>query len=327
VAVRRRLDAELVRRGLAPSRTAAQELIAAGRVLVAGSVAERAARQVSPAEPVVVTGDPDRFVGRGGEKLDAALDHFGIDVSGRNALDAGASTGGFTDCLLQRGAARVTAVDVGRGQLHERLRADPRVMSKERTNIRNLTPDDLAWAPFEVVVADLSFISLRTVAAALVGLAAPGADLVVLVKPQFEAGKAEVDRGRGVIRDPAVWADTLIRAIGALEAEGAAMMGAMVSPLRGADGNVEFLAHLAALPAPAGSPSDTRPLTERLDAAALARSAIDQAAGPTGSAADASGAAGDPASGQRGAAGDPASGPQRAAGDPASGRADGGEEA
>jgi 23S rRNA (cytidine1920-2'-O)/16S rRNA (cytidine1409-2'-O)-methyltransferase len=297
VAVRRRLDAELVRRGLAPSRTAAQELIAAGRVLVAGSVAERAARQVSPAEPVVVTGDPDRFVGRGGEKLDAALDHFGIDVSGRNALDAGASTGGFTDCLLQRGAARVTAVDVGRGQLHERLRADPRVMSKERTNIRNLTPDDLAWAPFEVVVADLSFISLRTVAAALVGLAAPGADLVVLVKPQFEAGKAEVDRG------------------------------AMVSPLRGADGNVEFLAHLAALPAPAGSPSDTRPLTERLDAAALARSAIDQAAGPTGSAADASGAAGDPASGQRGAAGDSASGPQRAAGDPASGRADGGEEA
>jgi 23S rRNA (cytidine1920-2'-O)/16S rRNA (cytidine1409-2'-O)-methyltransferase len=267
--VRRRLDAELVRRGLAGSRTAAQELIARGRVLVGGAVAERAARQVSPAEAVVVTGEPDRFVGRGGEKLDAALEGFGIDVTGRNALDAGASTGGFTDCLLQRGAARVTAVDVGRGQLHERLRADPRVVSRERTNLRHLTPADLDAAPFDVVVADLSFISLRTVAQALVGLAAPGADVVVLVKPQFEAGKAEVDRGRGVIRDPAVWADALVGAISALEAQGAAMMGAMVSPLRGADGNVEFLAHLA-VPAPsrAGRAPD-RPLAERFDAAAL----------------------------------------------------------
>jgi 23S rRNA (cytidine1920-2'-O)/16S rRNA (cytidine1409-2'-O)-methyltransferase len=273
--VRRRLDAELVRRGLVPSRTAAQELIATGRVLVAGSVAERAARQVSPAEAVVVTGDPDRYVGRGGEKLDAALEHFAIDVTGRGALDAGASTGGFTDCLLQRGAARVTAVDVGRGQLHERLRADPRVMSRERTNIRHIGVADLPWAPFEVIVADLSFISLRTVAPALVALAAPKADLVVLVKPQFEAGKAEVDRGRGVIRDPAVWAASLLGAVAALEAEGTAMMGTMVSPLRGADGNVEFLVHLAARPATAGSALDHRPLVERLDAAALAATALD----------------------------------------------------
>jgi 23S rRNA (cytidine1920-2'-O)/16S rRNA (cytidine1409-2'-O)-methyltransferase len=291
MAVRRRLDAELVRRGLATSRTAAQQLIAAGRVLVAGSVAERAARQVSPAEPVVVTGDPDRFVGRGGEKLDAALEHFAIDVTGRNALDAGASTGGFTDCLLQRGAARVTAVDVGRGQLHERLRADPRVMSRERTNIRHLESDDLPWAPFEVIVADLSFISLRTVAAALVGLGAPGGDLVVLVKPQFEAGKAEVDRGRGVIRDPGVWADSLTRAISALEAEGAAMMGAMVSPLRGADGNVEFLAYLAARPVTAGSPSQPRPLAERFDAAALAASALEGLSASPGVSAESSGIA------------------------------------
>ncbi|MBO0693128.1 MAG: TlyA family RNA methyltransferase [Acidimicrobiaceae bacterium] len=264
------MDAEMVRRGLASSRAAAQQLIDLGRVRVSGSVAERAARQVSPAEPVLVTGEPDRFVGRGGMKLDAALDRFGIDVSGRVALDAGASTGGFTDCLLQRGAAHVTAVDVGRGQLHEKLRADSRVTSLEQTNIRNLRPAELAGAPFDVVVADLSFISLRTVAPALVGLAAPDADLVVLVKPQFEAGRAEADRGRGVIRDPAVWTKALLGAIGALEGEGAAMMGVMVSPLRGADGNVEFLAHLVVRPGPdperEGAPAA---LAERLDLPAL----------------------------------------------------------
>lgn len=197
-----------------------------------------------------MSGPPPRFVGRGGEKLDAALDQFGIDVHGVVALDAGASTGGFTDCLLQRGARRVVAVDVGRNQLHERLRADARVTSLERTNVRTLAPDSLADAPFSIVVADLSFISLRTVAPALAALAADSAQLVVLVKPQFEAGRREVSAGRGVVRDPEVWRRVLEEVGSAWQSQGATMMGVMASPLRGADGNVEFLAHLRVGAAP-----------------------------------------------------------------------------
>jgi 23S rRNA (cytidine1920-2'-O)/16S rRNA (cytidine1409-2'-O)-methyltransferase len=159
-------------------------------------------------------------------------------------LDAGASTGGFTDCLLQRGAARVVAVDVGRGQLHQRLRDDPRVAVLERTNVRHLVPGDMAGERFPVVTADLSFISLRTVAANLVALTAPGGDLIVLVKPQFEAGRAEVSRGRGVIRDAEVWDRVLGEVGAAFAAEGSDMMDTMRSPLTGADGNVEFLMHL-----------------------------------------------------------------------------------
>jgi 23S rRNA (cytidine1920-2'-O)/16S rRNA (cytidine1409-2'-O)-methyltransferase len=219
-------------------------LINAGLVLVSGSVAARAARMVEAAEPIVVSGPPPRFVSRGGEKLDAALDGFGIDVRGASALDAGASTGGFTDCLLQRGAATVVAVDVGRGQLHERLRADDRVVCLERTNIRTASLDDLGGQQFPVVVADLSFISLRSVAGQLTAWTAPDGDLVVLVKPQFEAGRREVSRGRGVIRDRGVWQNALEAVISALNAAGATMMGVMVSPLRGADGNVEFFVHL-----------------------------------------------------------------------------------
>jgi 23S rRNA (cytidine1920-2'-O)/16S rRNA (cytidine1409-2'-O)-methyltransferase len=238
---RRRLDAELVRRGLARSRQHAVELVEARRVLVAGSLADRPARQVDPAEAVVVEGPPPRFVGRGGEKLDAALDHFGIAVEGLRVLDAGASTGGFTDCLLQRGAAHVVAVDVGRGQLDERLRRDDRVDSRERTNIRHARLEDLGGRSFPLIVADLSFISLRTVAPALRGLAAEDASLVLLVKPQFEAGRQDAARGRGVIRDPTIWRRVVLEVGSAIEAEGTAMMGAMVSPLKGADGNVEFL--------------------------------------------------------------------------------------
>jgi 23S rRNA (cytidine1920-2'-O)/16S rRNA (cytidine1409-2'-O)-methyltransferase len=241
--VRRRLDTELVRRGLVPSREQAQAAIAAGRVVVGGAPATKAARMVDAGEAVEILGPPPRFVSRGGEKLDAALDAFGLDVGGLRALDAGSSTGGFTDCLLQRGAGSVVAVDVGRAQLHERLRADPRVTVRERTDIRAFHADE----PFPLIVADLSFISLRSVASALLGdNAAPGADVVVLVKPQFEAGRAEASRGGGVIRDPAVWANVLGEVRSALVAHGAAMMGAMVSPLRGADGNVEFLFHLKA---------------------------------------------------------------------------------
>ena len=232
-----------MRRGLAPSREQAHCRIVEGRVLVGGAPADKASRMVAPGEAVELVGPPPRFVSRGGEKLDAALDRFGVLVEGRSALDAGASTGGFTSCLLERGAASVVAVDVGFGQLHERLRGDPRVVVRERTNVRHLVLEE----PVDVVVADLSFISLGVVADALVGAnAAPEADVVVLVKPQFEAGRAEASRGKGVIRDPSVWRRVLDEVRSALAGRGAVMMGAMVSPLTGADGNVEFLAHLRA---------------------------------------------------------------------------------
>jgi len=237
------------------SRDRAQVEIAAGRVMVRGVPATKAARMVDADDPVALQGPGPRFVSRGGDKLDAALDRFGIDVAGRTALDAGASTGGFTDCLLQRGAAHVVAVDVGRGQLDMRLRHDARVTVRERTNVRHLTLADLGLdtGGFDLIVADLAFISLRTVAPALAGLAAPaGADLVVLVKPQFEAGKAEADRERGVIRDPDVWAGALRGVARAFAGEGAATAGLMVSPLLGAEGNVEFLAHLVTGLSPAG---------------------------------------------------------------------------
>jgi 23S rRNA (cytidine1920-2'-O)/16S rRNA (cytidine1409-2'-O)-methyltransferase len=254
--LRRRLDTELVRRGLVSSRDRAQAEIAAGRVMVRGVPATKAARMVDADDPLALRGPGPRFVSRGGEKLDAALERFGIDVAGRVALDAGASTGGFTDCLLQRGAAHVVAVDVGRGQLDMRLRADSRVTVRERTNVRHVTLADLGAGlePFDLVVADLAFISLRTVAPALLGLAAAEADLVLLVKPQFEAGRAQADRDRGVIRDPVVWADALRGVADAYAGLGATMMDLMVSPLLGAEGNVEFLAHLVAGP---GEPDRT----------------------------------------------------------------------
>jgi 23S rRNA (cytidine1920-2'-O)/16S rRNA (cytidine1409-2'-O)-methyltransferase len=268
---RRRLDVELVRRGLVTTREQAQAAVAAGQVLVRGAVAEKPSRLVDPADPLTVSGPPPRFVSRGGFKLEAALDHFDIDVDGRRALDAGASTGGFTDCLLQRGAATVVAVDVGRGQLHERLARDPRVDSRERTNIRHLTLDQVGGAPFDVIVADLSFISLRTVAPVLLGpISSPGADVVTLVKPQFEAGRQAASVGRGVIRDPAVWSRTLLDVIGALIDQGAAMMGLMVSPLTGADGNVEFLAHCLAPGLVDGMPSGHASSTRETWAAEVA---------------------------------------------------------
>jgi len=210
-------------------------------------VADKPGRLVARGDALVVTGEPARFVSRGGDKLEAALERFGIDVAGCRCLDAGSSTGGFTDCLLQRGAALVVAVDVGRGQLHPRLGSDPRVHALERTNIRTLSVGSVGGVAFDVVVADLSFISLTTVAPRLCGeLAAEGADLVVLVKPQFEAGRAAVSRGRGVIRDAAEHRDALRRVAGALAGCGATIMGAMASPVLGPAGNVEFLLHARA---------------------------------------------------------------------------------
>ncbi len=230
-----------------PSREHAHGAVAAGRVFIAGAPAAKPAALVAPGEPIVVTGPPPRYVGRGGEKLEAALDHFGLGVAGRTALDVGASTGGFTDCLLQRGAACVVAVDVGRGQLHDRLRRDPRVRAVERTDIRDLSPEKAGRAAFDLIVVDLSFISLRRVAATVMGpLAALGADVVALIKPQFEAGRQEVSKGRGVVRDQAVWRQVLETVCAALAAQQAAIMGVMVSPLTGADGNVEFFARFHA---------------------------------------------------------------------------------
>ena len=194
---------------------------------------------------MVLLADPPRFVSRGGEKLDAALDEFDVEVAGRRALDAGSSTGGFSDCLLQRGCAHVIAVDVGRGQLHPKVREDPRVTVRERTDIRAVDIDELG-GPVDLVVGDLSFISLRTVLEPLLAAVRPGGDLVLLVKPQFEAGKAEVSRGKGVIRDPEVQAAALADVRDALVSRRAVIMGEMTSPLKGGSGNVEFLVHARA---------------------------------------------------------------------------------
>jgi 23S rRNA (cytidine1920-2'-O)/16S rRNA (cytidine1409-2'-O)-methyltransferase len=250
--MRRALDAELVRRGLAADRDEARRLIEARSVLVSNAIADKPGRQVDSGEPVRVS-EPARFVGRGGHKLEAALDRFGVDVTGLRVVDAGASTGGFTDCLLQRGAVHVWAVDVGRNQLHERLRGDPRVTSMERTDIRSVTAASVG-GPVPLVVGDLSFISLTAVAPHLAGLLAADGELVVLVKPQFEAERAAVSRGRGVISDPDVWRGAVDAVDAALAATGASMMGIMPSPIRGAEGNVEFLVHAAMDPPDARVP-------------------------------------------------------------------------
>jgi len=241
---RRRLDAELVRRGLAASRSQAQEAVSAGRVTVAGITATKAASLVADDAPVALSGPPPSFVSRAGGKLAAALDRFAVATDGRDCLDAGASTGGFTDCLLQRGASRVIAVDVGYGQLSWSLRMDPRVTVMERTNVRDLTSSMLAYVP-DLVVADLSFISLRLVLPVLAKLAAPAATFIVLVKPQFEAGRAHVGRG-GVVRDPDVWRSALSSVMSAGRSASLEPLNVMASPLPGPAGNVEFPLYLLA---------------------------------------------------------------------------------
>jgi len=237
-----RLDELLVARGLAPTRAQAKALVMAGRVFSGTERLDKPGREYVTEVELSVT-QPPRFVSRGGEKLAAALAGFSLDLRGAHVLDVGASTGGFTDCALQAGAASVVCVDVGRAQLHARLRADPRVTNLEKINARHLSPRALPRRDFDAVVMDLSFISLQTVLPAVWPLLRPGGTLVALVKPQFEAGKAEADKGRGVIRDPAVRAATLVRvrdfALASLP--GAKLIGTMESPLAGADGNQEFL--------------------------------------------------------------------------------------
>ncbi|MFI6684712.1 TlyA family RNA methyltransferase [Streptomyces sp. NPDC050485] len=256
---RRRLDAELVRRKLARSREHAAQLIAAGRVTVGKTVATKSATQVETAAAIVVVqddNDPD-YVSRGGHKLAGALAAFvpqGLKIEGRRALDAGASTGGFTDVLLRSGAGHVVAVDVGYGQLAWSLQSDDRVTVKDRTNVRELTLDDIDGLPVDVVVGDLSFIALGLVLPALVRCAAPDADLVLMVKPQFEIGKERLGSG-GVVRSPELRAETVRTVAAQAAALGLGVVGVTASPLPGPSGNVEYFLWLRA-GAPALDPAD-----------------------------------------------------------------------
>lgn len=237
-ATRKRLDVLLVERGLAETRSQAQALVLAGRV----KGFAKAGDQVEEDAELVLDQGP-RYVSRGGEKLAHALAELEIDVAGEDCLDVGASTGGFTDCLLQAGAARVCALDVGYGQLHPRLRADPRVTVLERVNVRDLECDDLPFRP-TFVTCDVSFIGLAKALPPALACAAPGWRAVVLVKPQFEAGPEEVGKG-GVVRDPEVRRRVLDDVAALAPAWGARVLGVVESPLRGPKGNVEFLLHLA----------------------------------------------------------------------------------
>jgi 23S rRNA (cytidine1920-2'-O)/16S rRNA (cytidine1409-2'-O)-methyltransferase len=247
---RARLDAELVRRGLARSRGQAAELVAAGRVRVAGRVATKAATAITADQPVIIDdggGDEPRYVSRGGHKLAGALAAFtprGLVVQGRRCLDAGASTGGFTDVLLREGAAEVVAVDVGYGQLAWSLRVDQRVRVVERTNVRELAPE-VTDGPVDLVVGDLSFISLRLVLPALARVLRPDADLVLLVKPQFEVGRDKVGAG-GVVRDNDSRAEAVRSVAAAAGGLGLGVRGVVASPLPGPAGNVEYFLWLAA---------------------------------------------------------------------------------
>lgn len=238
-----RLDRLLWERRLAPSRAAAQALILAGRVLVNEQKVEKPGTGVASDATIRILGGPRgaeaEYVSRAGHKLAAALDHFEVQVAGRLCLDVGASTGGFTDCLLRRGAARVVALDVGTNQLDWRLRRDPRVESRERTNARQLRAEDLPFPP-EIITVDVSFISVRLLLPALTAALARGGMLVILIKPQFEAGRAKVGKG-GVVRDEAARQAAVESVRQAVSAAGLKVVGVVASPLLGREGNQEFL--------------------------------------------------------------------------------------
>ena len=240
-----RLDAALVSRGLAVSRERARALILAGRVRVNGAMISKAGSPVGPEDDISLIEPDHPYVGRGGVKLAHALDVFGIDVTDRIALDIGASTGGFTDVMLRRGAARVVALDVGHNQLDWRIRHDPRVIVLEHINARALTPDQLPDEArvFAIVTMDVSFISVRHILPAIVPLLDLGADLVVLVKPQFEAGREEVGKG-GLVRDPAVHTRVIDEVAAAADALGLTRVAMTESPITGTEGNREFFLHL-----------------------------------------------------------------------------------
>ena len=236
-----RLDQALVERGLASSRARAQSLILAGVVRVDGELADKAGKAVAPEARIELVGQDHPWVSRGGVKLAAALDAFGGDPAGRRCLDVGASTGGFTDVMLSRGAAQVVALDVGRGQLDWRLRQDPRVVVMEGVNARLLAPADVP-GPFDLVTVDVSFISLRLVLPALIPVLAADGDLVALIKPQFEAGRGQVGRG-GVVRDPVVREAAILSVLESARELGLDCRGRIPSPIPGPAGNVEELGH------------------------------------------------------------------------------------
>ena len=238
--MRQRLDAEMARRGLAQSRESARRLIMAGRVRVNSRPTEKADLRVDADAQIMVVGGEREYASRGAYKLIAAFDHFHIGVAGRKALDVGASNGGFTDVLIRRGAAQVIALDVGYGQLAEHLRTDPRVIVMDRTNIRHVRPPDLPYRP-DLVVIDASFISLKLVLPPVIELTAPVADILALVKPQFEAGKGKVGKG-GVVRDDEVRARMLDQVTAFAIGLGLEAVGAIESPIAGAAGNREYLA-------------------------------------------------------------------------------------
>ena len=236
----KRLDQWLVEEGYYPSRERARLAVMAGEVEIEGKGSSlKAGFRLSPKDRVIVKSRKS-FVSRGGDKLDGVLRRWGIEVSGRPALDAGASTGGFTDCLLKRGVSRIISLDVGRGQLHWDLRRDGRVTVMEGVNVRYLQPADLPFAP-EVIVADLSFISLRLVFAALTGVMGEGGELIALVKPQFEAGKGKVGR-KGLVKDPEIHQEVLTAVLEDASRHGLMLRDVAPSPLKGANGNIEFFA-------------------------------------------------------------------------------------
>ena len=236
----KRLDVLLVERGLVDTRARAKAVIMAGTVYVAGERVDKAGALVKDDAEIVLKGETLKYVSRGGLKLEAALDAFGVDVSGKAAVDVGSSTGGFTDCLLQRGAAKVYAIDAGRGQLDWKLRNDPRVVSMEKFNARYLKPEDIGGEPVGVAVIDVSFISLTKIIPPAAGVLAPGGILIALIKPQFEVGKGEVGKG-GIVRDEAKRGEVVDKITTFVSGLGMNVKGVVESPITGADGNVEYL--------------------------------------------------------------------------------------
>jgi len=236
----KRLDVLLVERGLVDTRARARALIMAGSVFVAGERVDKAGAIVKADAEIVLKGETLKYVSRGGLKLEAALDAFGVDVTGMTAVDIGSSTGGFTDCLLQRGASKVYAIDAGRGQLDWKLRNDPRVVSMEKFNARYLTPEDIGGEPAGIAVVDVSFISLTKIIPPAAGILAPGGVLIALIKPQFEVGKGEVGKG-GIVRDEAKRREVVDKITAFVSGLGLEVRGVVESPITGADGNVEYL--------------------------------------------------------------------------------------
>jgi 23S rRNA (cytidine1920-2'-O)/16S rRNA (cytidine1409-2'-O)-methyltransferase len=240
--MRLRLDVEMARRGLAESRESARRLVMAGRVRVNSRPADKPDLRVGADTPIEVIASEPEYASRGAYKLIGALDHFGVSVDGKHALDVGASTGGFTDVLLARGATSVITLDVGYGQLASRLRNDPRVIVRDRTNVRHVTAGDLPYQP-DLVTIDVSFISLRIVLPAVLALVDAGAEIIALIKPQFEVGKGKVGKG-GIVRDENLRRQTVEAILEVARGLGLEVAGAIESPIEGAEGNREYLALL-----------------------------------------------------------------------------------